>query len=162
MAAVFNLSYGALGEHGPKKRHNLFIPRGALTLGQLQSFSDSYAAMLDAVVDTQIVDAQIVIGISLPAGLKASPADGSDAGRGGRLSFSVNGSAYSQGVYLPGVLESLRVGADALNTAGPNTLSTLITAIAAGLDIGGTQIQPSDEQGSDLVSLVGSGQSKRK
>lgn len=162
MAAIFNISYGAVGEHGKKKRHNIFVPRGALTLAQIQAFSDDYVALLDACLDTLITDAQIVIGLSLPAGLKAGAVDGSDAGRGGRLSFSVSGSSYSQGLYLPGVIEALRVGEKSLNTAGPNALSALITAIDTGINVGGTVIQPSDEQGSDLVALVGSGQSKRK
>lgn len=162
MAATFNLSYGAIGEHGKKKRHNIFIPRGALTLAQMQAFSDLYVELLDNTLATLITDAQIVIGLSLPVGLKGGAVDQSDSGIGGRLSFSVNASAYSQGVYLPGVIETLRVGEKALDTAGPNALSILITALESGIDVGGTVIQPSDEQGSDLIALVGSGQSKRK
>jgi len=162
MAAIFNLSYGAIGEHGKKKRHNVLIPRGALTLAQMQAFSDLYVELLDNTLSTLITDAQMIVQLSLPAGLKAGAVDGSDAGIGGRLSFSVNASAYSEGIYLPGIIETLRVGEKALDTAGPNSLSILITALTAGIDVGGTVIQPSNEEGSDLLALVGSGQSKRK
>lgn len=162
MAAVFNLSYGMQGDLGHKYRHNVFIPRGALSLAQVQGFSDDYVALLDAASECLIIDAQVVVEMVLPVGLKGAAVAKSDGGIGGRLSFSVNGTSYSQGMYIPGILDSLKIPEKALNTTGPNSLSALITAVESGIDVGGTVISPSDEQGSDLIALVGSGQSKRK
>lgn len=163
MAAIFNLSYGALGEHGRKMRHNVYIPRGTLTLAQIQSFSDDYVVLLDAALDTKVLDAQLVVELALPGtGLKAAAVDGSDAGRGGVLSFSADATSYSQGVYLPGVIESSRIGEKALYTADPSVIHDLVVALTIGIDEGGTVIAPSDRSGATLVALTGASQSKRK
>lgn len=162
MAAIYNLSYGLDGDNGKKQRMLVPIPRGTLTLAQVQSFSDAFAALLDETTEAVITDAQVVMQLSLPGGIKTDPVDASDAGVGAALSFAVSGTSYSHSVYLPGILDALKVGEDGVNTDDAGPMAALIAAFVSGLNIGGTIIQPSDRSGADLTSLNGASQSKRK
>lgn len=83
----------------------LTIPN-LVTIADLGLFVGSYAPLLDAIVDGQLMNAKFTIVVPLPSGLKSAPASGSNVESTGLFNFSQTGSRYKFGVDVPAIANS--------------------------------------------------------
>lgn len=148
------LSIGVLDADGDTKRVQVFLP-AATTQAAIVTFSDSFCALLDEVIDGQIVEPQYTISIPVPGGLKASPVANCEVQKGALLSF-LNASRYKWGQYVPTWSDDNFSGDEVLLT--PQEVIDFLAAYTAGL--AGTN--PTNGYSDDLTSLAASRKAFRK
>lgn len=134
----------------------IYFPTG-FTLPELQTWSDLFAAELDAALNVKVVEAELIKALTLPGGLKGAAVANSLNERGGLLSFNTSGD-YRDSVRLPGILTSLMPG-DSIATA-----NALITAIVTRLTTATTAatIRPVTKNSFNWVELVAGKKSLRR
>lgn len=103
----------------------IYIPAGS-TLAQIQTYSDAVAAEIDAVSGSQIVEINVTIALTIPGGVKGSPAAGSLNERGGLISFDTTGPR-ADSVRIPGILTTIMPGDSFLLTQ--TDVAALITRL---------------------------------
>lgn len=106
----------------------VYVPTG-LTLAQYQAFVDFQAPLIDAMSGAKLTNIQITLNMTLPGGLKATPADASLNERGGLISFSTTGPR-ADSVWIPAILPTIMSGdafslEDAAVSAFINSLLTV-------------------------------------
>jgi len=86
----------------------LYVPTG-LTLAQYQSFADTAAEVVDNTTGSEIVGIDMVLALTLPGGLKATPVAASLNERGGLIGMETAGQ-FNDSVRIPGILVSIMSG----------------------------------------------------
>lgn len=148
------LSMAVVDADGDSKRVQVFLP-AATTQAAIVTFSDSFSALLDAVIDGQITDISYTISVPVPGGLKASPVANSEVQKGALFSF-LNASRYKWGQYIPTWIPANFTGDEVdLEATG---VAAFLAAYTAGL--AGTN--PTNGYSDDLTSLAGNRKAFRK
>jgi len=150
--AIFNISYGVIDDQGDTQRIQVTVPQGALTLANITGYAQALAALIDDVIDGYISDISLCLVIGLPGGMKTSANAGAEVERGANFTFQADGTNYAHTIRVPGVLPGLFVGNSVDLTAG--AVVALRAALTSGLNIGGTQVIPSDRYENDLTNLI--------
>lgn len=86
----------------------LRLPTG-LTLAQIETWFDAYAPELDATTGSVLVDAHVIIPLTLPGGLKTDPVALTTNERGGLIVFTTDGT-HGDSFRIPNILFSLMPG----------------------------------------------------
>jgi len=124
---------------------HVFLP-AATSQADIVSFSNAYAALLDAVIDGVIVECNYTINIAVPGGLKGAAVANSEVEKGALLSY-LNGSRYKYGMYVPTFTPSKFSGNDVnLGAAG---VQAYVDAHSVGLGA----IFPTNGYAFDLTGL---------
>lgn len=118
----------------------VYVPTG-LTLVQYQAFADFFAPLLDATTGSQMTAIEINVGLTLPGGLKATPAAGSLNERGGLITFDTTGPR-ADSLRIPGILNTIMSG-DAFSLEDA-LIAPLINAMLTAH--GGSTIRPRTSQ----------------
>jgi len=148
------LSMAIRDADGDKKRVQVFLP-AATTQAAIVTFSDSFAALMDAVIGGKIDEISYTISIPVPGGLKADPVADTEVQKGALLSYD-NASRYKWGQYIPTWLDDNFTG-DEINPGGTG-VSAFLAAYSAGL--AGTN--PTNGYSDDLTALAASRKAFRK
>jgi len=128
----------------------MHIP-ATFTPAQVQGWIDSAIEDLDDSVGVQIISVKMNLEFDLAnTTVKAAPAAGSRISSGGLLTFETeDGAPYN--VFIPGLLDAHMVGGE-LVVAG--ALAAFRTKMVDGVDVGGTQVIPSDRYDNSLTSFL--------
>ncbi len=157
--ATFNISYSILDGDGDTSNFAVKVPRGAFTIAQIESYAQQLASLLDVVIGGKITGLAVTLEAALPGGLKAAAVGTSDVQEGALFTFT-NASPYVDSVRVPAWLETAFAGKEVnLEAVG---VGAFVAALTAGLDIGGTQVQPSDRYENDYTALARAVKSFRK
>lgn len=137
----------------------VYLPQGALTLAQVNTWHDAYITALDGLTGGTILSSSIILTPTLPAGLKGTPEAGSDVQEGGLFSFDL-GNGYSEGIRVPGLKAAL-FGADgqSIPVTGVTAVEDWI-ALLTGVTIAGQAA--SDRNGIAFTDLITAKKSFRK
>jgi len=128
----------------------LHIP-ASFTPAQVIGWVDSAIEDLDDSIGAQIISIKMNLEYDLAnMTLKAAPTAGSRISSGGVMTFeTVDGAPYN--VYIPALLDAHMV-AKQLVVAG--ALAAFRTKMVDGVDVGGTQVIPSDRYDNTLTSFL--------
>lgn len=123
----------------PNKSIPIYIPQDVsgtpLTLAQVQAWSDLNTPKIDAILDSQIVAVEFTISLTLPGGIKSSPANNVLNERGGLMSFSTTGPR-NDSVWFPGFKKALLPGDTIITTdAAVAAVVTLLTTATTAANI---------------------------
>lgn len=149
MALVHTIGVGIIDYTGSKKSMTLYCP-ATVSLATLQTEMNTYLPAIDAVIDGQIVDSQVTLGLTLPGGMKTSPVAGNTVREGALEAYSAAATAFRFSYYVPSWKNAGFAGNDVLNTG--------VYATANGAPI----IFASDRDGNALVSFLGGRRTFRK
>lgn len=86
----------------------VWLPSG-LTVVQYQAFVTALAPLLDAVTGAKIIAADVLIGLTLPGGLKGTPEAGILNERGGLVGMSTDGT-HNDSFRVPAITTSIMPG----------------------------------------------------
>src|SRR6187549_120220 len=147
MAVVSVLSYSIVDDDGNAKSMPLYIP-ASVAISAIQSFSDTLAPLLDDCIDGVINAVTLMVGLTLPGGLKSSPVAGSNVQEGALWSFDVTASNYNFSIFVPAWAQTFFSGPQVtLEDTEPGLFATQIVSGSGG-------VTPTDRQGGDLVSVL--------
>lgn len=160
--AIFLLSYAVQDAKGKVARVQVPIPRGALTLAQVQQGSDLIGAALDNISDGLIVAADLRIGLTISGivGAKVSPVLNCDVEEGVNFRYAAADTDYSHSIRVPAIAQAL-VSGEFIDD-GNALVQAWNTAIVSGVDAGGTPVNPSDRYENDLTAFVDGKKTFRK
>lgn len=158
MASTFNLSATAEDAAGQHQTFNVHVPRGALTLATITTFWQDFMLLADVLMDAKIISGQVTVDIP-PAGVKANAVANSRVHRGANFLFNCDQTPYKYGVRLPGFTPSFFSGLNVVTNADTTAFETALTA---GILTGGVQVNPSNQDGLDVLSLSSKRESNRK
>jgi hypothetical protein len=147
MANTDFISYSLADVDGQRGTVQIFVPTGQ-TLADLQTFSNSMVAALDAVTAAVVQAATVTKALTLPGGIKGTATAGHYIQHGANFGFDAANTPYRHTVRVPAILESLLVGETVITDTGDGQ------AFAAGITGGYTGIAPSDRYGNDLTALL--------
>jgi len=139
-------------DDGDRSSVNVTVPSGTLTLAAIVEFAQDMAALIDACTDGQIVEIHLVIGVSLPEGLKANPVAYSDVEKGALLSFDVAGTEYRHSIRIPAFVESKFAG-KAVDDEDVD-VAALIAALEDGITEEAQLVAPSNRFELDLGTYI--------
>lgn len=152
------LSVGIRDVAGGTKTINIFFPE-ATTLAQVQGFATPVLGYINGMIDGVIDYARVTLDLTLPGGLRTTPVAGSTVRRGALFSFN-NPTRYKWDTYVPAFDPDNLTGTTVnLNAA---TVDEFILAMVAGVDVSGTDIEPTNGSGEDLTSLDHADETFRK
>jgi len=100
MALVSVISLSIVDYAGNKKSLPIYVP-ATTTLAAAQVIADKVMASIDQVIDGQIIQASVQLGLTLETGIKASPVTGNLVNEGALLQFSATGSSYAHSAFVP-------------------------------------------------------------
>lgn len=86
----------------------LYLPVGK-TLAEYQAYANAVLPEIDFMTEGKITSAEITLPLTLPAGLKANPEDGSINERGGLITFDTTGPR-ADSVRIPAIARSIMTG----------------------------------------------------
>lgn len=154
MADVHVLSVRIQDKAGDSKSMALYFP-STVTMAEIQGFADLFIPDLDDAIDGKILSAAVQMSIDLPAGLKATAADGNTVHEGALLRYDAANTDYTWSVFVPSWANA--------NFAG-NTVDTTaeMLAVSGRLVLGVTNAMPSDKFANDLLTYSGGERSFRK
>lgn len=132
------------------------LPVG-FTLAEYQAWATAAAPIIDAALDSKIVGIELNLNLTIPGGLKATPANNVLNERGGLLSFSTTGPR-NDSVWLPGIKRSLMPG-DAIAT-GSTEIGAVVTLLTT--ETTAADIRPVTNQDYQWSELLGGKKSLRK
>lgn len=132
------------------------LPTG-FTLAQYQAWATAAAPIIDAALDSKIVAIDMTVNLTIPGGLKASPANNVINERGGLLSFSTSGPR-NDSVWLPGIAREFMQG-DSIDT-GATEIGAVVTLLTTATTA--ANIRPVTFQDYNWVELLGGKRSMRK
>lgn len=150
--ALVHVGVKMLDDDGDTSTFAVKVPLGALTLAQITGFAQAWATEIDDMTDGKITGLSVIIGVTLPGGLKADPVQYSEVQKGALLSFSAAGTAYRHSIRIPAVTPSKFTG-NVLNSADAD-VAAVITIMEDGVDIGGVDVLPCDKYENDIVAYI--------
>lgn len=157
MALVNILSYQIQDDNGTPKSMPIYFPAG-LTIAQIQSASDLFAADIDAAIAGIVSEVQLTINLTLPGGLKSVVSEFCDAQRGALLGYRAANTKYRHSIFVPTWPDA---GFDGDDVSGTYTEgNTLEQDFVDGL--GATLLAPSDKQANDLTAYLDGAKAFRK
>jgi hypothetical protein len=131
--------------------------QSGLTIAQLQAYVDIIAPLFDDASHSEIVEIDVSVSLSIPAGMKAVPDTGAQNERGGLMSFST-ALAKPYGVRIPGILHTI-MGADEFAVEG-GAIGALVTALTTVQTAANVRAQSDFEQ--NLVAALSGKRSQYK
>lgn len=139
-----------------KEASTSFNVPSATTAANAAFAAQAWMLLADAISDGKIVAASMTLPVSLPAGLKADPIDGSRVGVGARFQWNTSGGFLTRFI-LPARRESIILDeTDVVDETDPD-VANMIAEMTAGLDlttVGGVgTVQPTDTRNEDVASL---------
>lgn len=134
----------------------VYLPDG-LTVAQVQTYAAAIIPEIDALTESQVVEANVTFALTLPGGIKGAPEAGAFNERGGLVTFDTEGPRASS-VRIPAMDKDVMPGDSfALTDAGVAALVTrLTTASTAEL------IRPTSEQGYNFTAARAGKKSLRR
>lgn len=133
---------------------------GAETLAQLTQYAQDMAVLIEPLTDGAITEIRLVVAIPLPGGLTAIPVANCEVQKGALFTFTASGTAYKHSIRIPAFVPAKFSGKN-VNSADADVI-VFQTAMLAGLNIGGTVIQPSDKYENDLLAVSSAVKSHRR
>jgi hypothetical protein len=103
----------------------IYLSEG-LTLAQVQTYADAILPEIDAVTESQIVEATVTFNLTLVGGLKSVPVAASFNERGGLITFTTTGPR-ADSVRIPAILHSI-MGGDSFSLEDTD-IAALITRL---------------------------------
>lgn len=148
---IFSVLYSVIDAKNAISNTEIAVP-DTFSLVQITSFATQMAALIDPLMKGKITRIGIVLAVTLPGGLKATPATDADVEEGARFQFNSAGGFYT-GLRLPTFDEALiQPGTKVVDVFDADVLA-FIGGMVSGLDVGGVQVTPSDKRQADVVSL---------
>lgn len=141
--------------------HVVYLPDNT-SYANAQTYATAYSLLLDLILGARVEALSLTFPGTLNAGIKAVPTAGQQIYTAGNATFNVAGSSRGHTIVLPGILESLLVGEDDIDTAAvafTNWYATQTTGIDIG---GGVFVQPTNRYNVDLTSFRAGSRAKRK
>lgn len=136
-----------------------FFTAGSGLLADIQSAVTTYAPLLDAVTQSQILKADAVIPLSLPGGLKAAPVSGSNNNIAALLKYLI---ALPQEYYSYWVANWIPAGFQAAHQNLVDQSQANVAAFLAAMLATTNTLVFTDEDGNDLSALQKATKSVRK
>jgi len=117
----------------------IYVPTG-FTLAEYQAIVTVGAPLLDAVTESKVVSADMLLSLTLPGGLKATPVASALNERGGLVGWDTAGQ-FGDSYRIPAILHSIMSG-DAFSVA-----DVLIDALNSFFILGTTTVIPRTRDG---------------
>lgn len=128
-------------------------------IGALKNTVRSTAALIDAIIGCQVVDASIGIEASLTgATLKDAPIAGADVEEGARFMWRTASGALTD-FRIPTFSETYLTDSGELVYVEDDEVDDFIQRVLAGVTSGLTNVSPSDAYGSDITEFVSGAES---
>ena len=140
--AVNVINYRLQDDESDVKRQAvpIYVPTG-FTLAQYQSFSNTFAPLLDAVTESAIAEIELTVALTKTGlGLKTTPTAGALNERGGIIGMS-NAGQWGDSVRIPAILHTIMSGNEF------SLSDTDIAALISGLLLGDTTVIPRTRDG---------------
>lgn len=135
-------------QNSPNASIPIHLPDG-LTVAQVQAYANLLAAEIDALTESQIVEANVTFQLTVPGTVKQAPTAGAFNERGGLISFDTAGPRASS-IRIPAIDRGIMPGDSfALTDAD---VSAFVTRVLNPTDVSGTNVQPLTEQGYEYTS----------
>ena len=152
--AIYLISYAVQDYKGSVARIQVPVPRGALSIAQVEGYMQLLGEPLDNILDGKIVAADLRVGLNITpiVGQKTGPVLNSDVEEGANMSYAAAGTDYSFSIRLPAFAAALFSG-KAVNDQS-QLVQEFNSAITAGLSVGGTTVSPSDRYENDLITFI--------
>lgn len=147
MALVTMLSYSMIDDAGKRDTVRVFLPANT-SLADCQTFSDTFAADLDAVTGAVIESAAVSLALTLPGGLKVTAVADSFKQVGANWGCGAANTNYRHTVRVPAINPSLLVDGQ-VDVAAQDIID-----FGVDLTAGVGAIDPCDEYGNDLDSII--------
>lgn len=145
----------------PNKTIPIYLPQDnegtPYTLANIQDWATVNVPKVDAVLDSQIISVEVTFSLTLPGGIKTSPANNVVNERGGLMSFSTTGPR-NDSVWFPGFKKSLMPG-DTINTAATE-VAAIVTMLTTAT--GAASIRPLTAQDYQWAALLAGKRAYRK
>ena len=128
MSNIF--SYTILDDDGNERAVPIYCTLlGTLTITQIQALSVAISAILDDVTDGKILKGSLTLSLDLDAGIKATPATGSNVQESGLIAFEASGTPYTWSIDIPAFIQAAFAGKaiDLSNSAVNDFIDLLIT-----------------------------------
>jgi len=116
-----------------KSKSIVFPCPDTATYAEVCAFVTQIDSLVDGVISGIIDSASVQMACPIDGGLNATPADDMLVEDGGLLGFSVTGSAYRTGLYIPTYSQSLIGNDKDIPNAGAT--ASLITALLSGTNV---------------------------
>lgn len=159
---VTTITYSMVGEDTDKSSNFKVNIASSVSIANAIIWAQDFAKKVNAATDGAIVGISMSTDVSLPAGIRSTPTDGSRAERKGQLLFrSTNG--YPTGFAIPTILEALVLDGTHKLDVEDDLLSAITTAIITGIDltaatpVAGTGTVRAVETHADTIAALRSG-----
>lgn len=152
MAAVLSILYSVRDSKDQVSTFEINIPTSA-TLAQATGFAQAMATLVNAVTTGVLTRVGIVVGVTLPGGIRVAPLTNSDVEEGAKFQFNTAGG-YRTGFRLPTFLETLIASNSRAVDLEDADVAALVDAMESGIVITGTTISPTDGRSDDVTALV--------
>lgn len=152
MAAILAVLYSVRDSKDQVSTFEINIPT-SVTLAQATGFAQGIATLVNAVTTGVLTRVGIVVGVTLPGGIRVAALTNSDVEEGAKFQFNTLGG-YKTGFRLPTFLETLIASNSRAVDLEDSDVAALVNAIEDGLTITGTLIQPTDGRSDDITALV--------
>lgn len=158
--AVTTITYTYRGEESEKTSNTKVNLSQSITLANAVIFAQELAKLMDAITDGQLVNISISSDVSLPAGLRTAPVDGSRVQAGAYFGFrTANG--YPTSMRIPTRLESIVTdGTKVIDIEDGGVVEAFIDAMLDGIDlatalpVAGTGVVAPVDTHADSLSFV--------
>jgi len=105
MALVTVASFKAKDHRGKSRTVPFFFAQTA-TLSAIQSAMDDIISAYDAMADAQVIESTVHLALTLPSGIKSSPASGNTVNEGALTNWSAANSSNTHGIFFPAIAET--------------------------------------------------------
>lgn len=112
-------------QNSPYATIPIYLPDG-LTAAQVQTYADAIIPEIDALTESQVVEANVTFALTLPGGIKANPEDGAFNERGGLVTFDTTGPRAAS-VRIPAIDKDVMPG-DSFALTAP-AVAALVTRL---------------------------------
>jgi hypothetical protein len=151
--AVFSIIYGVTDGKNEKSSFTVNIP-DTFTVAQITGFATQLLPLVNALVTGGLTSVGLSLNLDsiLTGGIGAAAAN-SDVEEGAKWTFGVPGG-FLTSLRLPTFDEQFILPGTRLVDEADPAVAAFQTAMVAGLNVGGTQVQPSDTRGEDIVDIL--------
>lgn len=118
----------------------------------LKAYASTTATLLDAIVRGAIVAIGIGLEVALPSGIKTNPLATADVEEGARFQWRASSGAVA-GWRIPTFDEDLLLTGTAEVDLADTDVDAYVQRVLAGHTVALVNVSPSDDRGSDIVSL---------
>lgn len=133
---VFTIDYSFRGEAPDDVSHTKVNLASSVTVANAIIWAQEFAKILDAITDGALTNISMSLDVSLPAGIRTEPLDGSRASAGAYFGFRT-AAGYPTSFRVPTRLEAIVIDGTRLIDVDDDDVIAVIEAVTAGINLTG-------------------------